>query len=449
MYNFFYDFLISGVKQLNTLREYINTQPLFDTHEHLFGYSNMDGQKDTMLYKEVMECYAYNAVCTAHGSPLHKTVREELSGPESLMDYFTHMRTEGNDDFIFDAWPFVTTTGYGEGIELAIRESFGLEWTRENSQAITEAMRNEIRERGAEAVYRRLLDKAGVIGIVNCAYWEPIMNRDFALSGDFPGMLTHTLDLGALYSLTDRSIIDLAEQRLNCSINSLKDIDDALETHTGKGFREGWLAAHKIGVAYSRPLDFEEINPAAAEKIFSRILKGEPAGDLKPLHDYFIHKAVERSSDLNMPVQIHTGLLAGSYTKVTQGDPEALIPLLRRYRNVRFDIFHSSWPHSEKLGAIALSFPNVWIDMCWAWTINPEQMERNLSEWLSCVPWNKIFGFGGDTSTPINTVGYALQARRGIANVLEEKVRKGRFSEETARRIAEGLLWKNASDFFA
>ncbi|MDC7234908.1 MAG: amidohydrolase family protein [Spirochaetales bacterium] len=433
---------------MQDLREYIMNQPLFDTHEHLFGYKQMDDMKDSMLYKEVMECYASNAVTTSYGSPLHEAVRDELSPEDSLMDYFGYMRTEGKDDFIFDAWPYVRTTGYGEGIEMGIRESFGMEWSKENKDRITAAMRQEISTSGAKGLYKRLLDKSNIIGIINCAYWVSLMNEPFANSGDFPEILKHTLDHGQLYSLGHKSTVEQYERDLQISITKLEDLDRALNEHTEKGFKEGWLAAHKIGAAYARPLNVGAYEPEKASRIFDKIMAGEAVDDLKPLSDYFIHRTVQRSSDLNMPIQIHTGLLAGSYTKVTQGNPEALIPLLRKYRNARFDLFHSSWPHTETLSAIALSFPNVWIDMCWAWTINPEQMERNLSEWLSCVPYNKIFGFGGDTSTPVNTAGYAVQARRGIANVLEEKVRKGRMSASTAEDVADALLWRNAKDFF-
>jgi hypothetical protein len=53
-------------------------------------------------------------------------------------------------------------------------------------------------------------------------------------------------------------------------------------------------------------------------------------------------------------------------------------PVLERYREVRFDLFHAGWPYSELLGAIGKAFPNVYLNMCWAWGMNPAQMERIL-----------------------------------------------------------------------
>lgn len=433
---------------MDSLKDHIFNAPLFDTHEHLFGFKNMDDQKDSMLYKEVSECYANNAVVTSHGTPMHPYINDQLKDPGSIMDYFSFMRTEGMDSYFFENWDKLRYTGYGEGIELGIKEVFGLDFTYENRDLITENMRKMISTEGAKAVYERLLDSAKIIGIINCAYWQPLMNEEFYEAGDFPERLRHTLDHGAAYNLASKEQIEFYESLLDTSLDSLADFDRALDAHTEKVFRSGKVAAHKIGIAYTRALDFKDLDVNEAERLFQQLKAGKVVEDRSALQDYLVHKTCERSSELNMPIQVHTGLLAGNYTNVVQGDPAKMIPLLQRYRNARFDLFHASWPHSETLGAIGLAFPNVWIDMCWAWTINPIAMERHLSEWLACVPFNKIFAFGGDTSTPINTVGYALQARRGVYNTLKELVERGRFSVSTARQIADHILWKNAKEFF-
>ena len=125
------------------------------------------------------------------------------------------------------------------------------------------------------------------------------------------------------------------------------------------------------------------------------------------------------------------------------------MPVFQRYRKVRFDVFHAAWPYSELLGTIGKSFPNVWVDMCWAWAMNPAQMERVLEEWLAAVPHNKIFAFGADTGTPFCTLGYAIQARAGIANVLERKVQTGEYDLKTARQVARRIMHGNAREFYS
>ena len=60
----------------------------------------------------------------------------------------------------------------------------------------------------------------------------------------------------------------------------------------------------------------------------------------------------------------------------------------------------------------------------------------------------KIFAFGADTGYPWTTVGYAIQARIGIARVLENKVQKGALSEAAAKEIASAIMLKNGEDFY-
>ena len=434
---------------MSEIRDFIFNEPVFDTHEHLFGYENMDSQKETMLFKEVMESYATCLVNTSHGVPMHPEVNKQLGKPDGMYDVFGFMRNEGLDEYLFDKWKYVRTTGYGEAIELGIKESFGIDFTYENRHKITETFREEIQKHGARGLYKRLLDKAGVIGIINCAYWVPIESEEFYGPDNFPANLRHTVDPTLIYDMRSKDIIvDFYEPILKRSIHTLKEFDDALNEQVAACFNSGKVVAHKVGAAYQRLLDIQDSNISAAEKIFDQIMQGKQVDNIKPLSDYFLHRTIQRSADHQKPVQVHTGLLAGNYTKVTQGDPEHMIETLLTYRNVQFDIFHSSWPHTGTLGAIAKSFPNVWINMCWAWAISPEGMERCLSEWLGEVPYNKIFAFGGDTSTPINTVGYAIQMRRGLANVLESKIQRGIYDLETAKDIATALLWRNAYELY-
>jgi len=81
-------------------------------------------------------------------------------------------------------------------------------------------------------------------------------------------------------------------------------------------------------------------------------------------------------------------------------------------------------------------------------TTGGRSTERTLCEWLDGVPFNKIFAFGADTVLPWCDVGYSTQARRGIARVLEKKVRKGFFSESTAEEVASAIMLKNGEQFY-
>jgi len=80
--------------------------------------------------------------------------------------------------------------------------------------------------------------------------------------------------------------------------------------------------------------------------------------------------------------------------------------------------------------------------------MNQTESERALSEWLDGVPFNKIFGYGADTGFPWCNIGYSIQAKQGIARVLEDKIAKGFCSLATAREIADQIMLKNGEEFW-
>jgi predicted TIM-barrel fold metal-dependent hydrolase len=215
-------------------------------------------------------------------------------------------------------------------------------------------------------------------------------------------------------------------------------------------------------MAYLRDLSVGDPTRHEAEAAFNRIRSRKAfhdgvqqneapvnAREARALGDYMFHRLMERASDDDIPVQVHTGYLAGNWGSLAGSAAMRLLPVFEKYRRVRFDVFHASWPWDPELGAVAKNYPNVHPDMCWAWAMNPAAMERALSEWLDAVPFNKIFGFGADTGLPFCDVGYAVQARIGIASVLERKIESGCFSRSTAEEIASAIMLGNGEEFFA
>ena len=207
------------------------------------------------------------------------------------------------------------------------------------------------------------------------------------------------------------------------------------------------MAAIKIGQAYGRDLCFAEVEHAHAAALFDAAMRGDTTV-VRPLGDYLFHRLLERARMFNLPVQIHTGYLAGTGQDIRQGDPRPLVPVFQTYRDIRFDIFHAGWPWTSFLGAVGKEFPNVWLDLCWMWAMNPIQAERTLDEWLSAVPSNKLFAFGADIQSPFAEMGYALQARQGIAHVLERKRSRGEYDVPTAQFVARRIMHANATHFF-
>ena len=414
---------------MSEIRDFVMAEPLCDNHEHQNGFAALDGRKDKLSYREFVG-YAGADVATAGGVGGMPEPHDKLSVEK-----------------YFDLWASVRTTGYGQASELACKAILDLDYTAENAERIGEALANFAAGKKARAIYKSLLAKAGIRWALNDCCWDSPTKLHFFDGSDHPDCYVQMLRYDDVMMVSDRGRVEQFERVFGRAIQRLSDLDAALDDYAEKARSAGKLGGMKSALPYSRRVDFEHSSFADAERAFEAMMQGRQV-ELRPLHDYLFHRFVQRAREFNLPVQLHTGYLAGNWGNPGQGNPELLVPIFRRYRGVRFDLFHAGWPYSEVAGAIGKAFPNVYLDMCWAWTMNPVQMERILSEWLAAVPHNKIFGFGGDTGSPFPMVGYALQARRGIANVLERKVESGEYDLPTAKRVARRIMHENAQEVY-
>jgi hypothetical protein len=305
-----------------------------------------------------------------------------------------------------------------------------------------------VRGKSSRQIYEDLYEAANVRWVINNDQRKCPTGVEVFTNENHPDFFRQTLRYDEILILGGRSNVLEFEAALGCAVQRLSDLDAALDAYTDRALQSGRLAAMKVAVPYWRRMCFDNSSYAEAERVFEAVMQ-ERTVELKPLHDYLFHRFVQRAREFDLPVQVHTGFLAGNWLDPTWGDPTPLVPVLQRYAKVRFDLFHAGWPHSEVLGAIGKSFPNVHLDMCWAWAMNPAQMERILAEWLAAVPHNKIFAFGGDIGSPFCTIGYAVQARKGIASVLEKALEAGTYDLATAQRVARRIMHENAREFFA
>lgn len=358
-------------------------------------------------------------------------------------------------------WPKMRVTGYGRAVTLTSRELFGLEYAPENFDAITEALQDSIRGRSAEEVYHYFVhEKAHNRWTIQDGKFR-CDTKDALKEGQFPDSYRFAFRFDALLDITDAQPIDTLECFLDRSIHTLEQLVSGVNEAIDRFRATGKLAALKIGMAYRRDLTVFDPTRAEAEAAFNRIRSRKAFWDGvqqntgaldaaagRALGDFLFHALVQRAADEDLPVQIHTGYLAGNWGSLAGTKALNLIPIFDKYRNVRFDLFHASWPWASELGAIAKNYPNVWADMCWAWAMNPTECARALSEWLDGVPFNKIFAYGADTGLPWCNVGYSLQAKIGIARVLEEKIEAGYMDEATAREVASAIMLENGEEFY-
>ncbi len=426
---------------MSDIRAYVLEHPLFCHHDHHEGYPVFEQQRDQLDYRALLG-YAVADLITAAGTPA-------LTDP--LVD----------EARLPDLWRRIRVTGYGRAVSLASEALFGLSYEPANWPAITEALRASFAGRSAAQVYHYYVhERAQNRWTIHDGCWT--LPEASALHPDrYPDSYRFTFRLDSLFAPVNAEPIQALEAFTGRNVYNLTSLVDALQAAITRFLEAGRLAALKVGMAYQRDLRVGFPTAHEAERALNRILMrkypwdgvGQEAGAVdaatsRALGDYMLHALLACASDQDLPVQIHTGYLAGNWGNLAGTRAMDLLPILERYRSVRFDLFHASWPWTSELGTIGKNYPNVWLDLCWMWAMNPTEAERALSEWLDGVPYNKIFGYGADTRWPWCNVGYSLQAKLGIARVLEAKIAAGYLSPTTAREVADAILLGNGEAFY-
>ncbi|MBN1675331.1 MAG: amidohydrolase family protein [Kiritimatiellae bacterium] len=424
----------------SAIREFVMQQPLFSHHDHHVTFADFDKNRETYGAAALLG-YAGADLTTAAGAR-----------PPSF---------ENEEQRLAALWPNIRTTGYGRAVTLGCQALFGLEFAPEHFAQIGKAVQAAIKGKTAEELFDYFVrEKANIKWVAQDGLFRP--ERPDALRTElYPDYYHFAFRSDALFGCTGMGAIHHLQRFSGIDVLNLDRLVDALNVAIDSFKSTGRLNAFKVGIAYQRDLVVLDPPRYEAERAFSRLRSTKTfrdglqqndgavnAAEGRPLGDYMLHRLLERAHDEDIPVQIHTGYLAGNWGSLAGTKASFLIPLFDKYREVRFDIFHASWPWASELGTIAKNYPNVYPDMCWMWTMNPAECERALGEWLDGVPFNKIFAFGADTGQPWCDVGYALQARIGIARVLEQKIEAGYFSEATARDVAAAIMLQNGESFY-
>jgi len=347
-------------------------------------------------------------------------------------------------------WERVRHTAYARTMLIAAKGLFGIDEINEHTYA---ALSRKIAEANTPGWYHTVLkDKARIeLSVVS-----DLVDDD--RPGYDPQLVVPVTRCLEFFRMTSRAKVREYERTHDIAIRGLDTLVAALKKHLADRIAAG-IAGIKMGQAYGRPLRFERVTRADAERVFNRVLEGSSGGDhypdthipwpdAKPLHDFLIHKLIGLAEHHGLPVQIHTGLHAGNGNYIVNSKPTDLANLFFEYPKCRFDIFHGAYPYCRELGTLAKNFPNVYVDMCWMHVISPSASCAMLHEWLDMVPESKILGFGGDHFAVEGVYANAEIAREHIACVLAERVEWGWITEAEAAAIATKILRTNAAELF-
>ncbi len=226
-------------------------------------------------------------------------------------------------------------------------------------------------------------------------------------------------------------------EKMGADIASPDDFVAAFRRFLARSQTEGAVGV-KMAVARHGEPDRQE-----AESAFAALRDGTvdelPAHN--PLRDYVFDRLIAAAGELGMVVAVHTGYW-GDFREL---HPLHMVPILRRHRDVRFDIYHLGYPWARETLMLAKEFANVWVNLCWANVISPRCAEQALSEALDLLPVNKVLAFGGDYGVAVEKVyGQLVMARENAARALAGHIQDGRLTETQAVEVAQAWFHDNA-----
>jgi Tat protein secretion system quality control protein TatD with DNase activity len=348
-------------------------------------------------------------------------------------------------------WPAIEYTAYARVTKLVLKNVYGeSELTRAALDRVAEKMASN-----DEASYIQTIDEAGIQAmIVDVIGWLPQGLESF-LDGrkTFPDQWKLMISLPGFHPTgVNRQALQWVGGLINRQITSLKEYLEAVYIVFQRLIEKG-VVGMKDQSAYERVLSYDLVPTSEAEKQFNHLMS-DPRYSLgwpesKPLNDFLFHEFMRFARELNLPVQLHTGHMAGIYNRVDKTNAAYLASVFELHREVRFDLFHGNWPYMGDLLFLGKNYPNVALDLCWLHIIDPAYAIELLERAVATLPHTKIHGFGGDYGDePEFSVAHLHIARQNIAAALTHLVEGRWLEEEQAVDIAKGWLFNNPNRFF-
>ena len=404
---------------------HIQATRMVDSHEHLRGEAEYVEQGPDIL-QSLFENYVPADLVVAGASQSAVDALLDGSNPD------LRARLAG----VEQAWAAVRHTGYGEAVRLIAKLVYGMDEL--TPDAIEQAQAKHARLRQPGERLRLLRD---------VAYLDHVQIDDFVRPclPDASGPDFFFYDISWVKFAKGAPDVDELAQETGISVTDLATLLAVMR----KVFELNATAAIAVKSqhAYDRTLKWRERDDADAAQALANYLRDPEAAseaDRLCLGDWCLARGVELSIEYDLPFKIHTRYYAGHSRMPVERIPAGhLAPLLARYPQARFVLMHIAYPYSDELVALAKHYPNVYTDLCWAWSVDPFSSSLFVRRYIHAVPANKLFVFGGDTSWATASVAYAHQARRWLTRTLQAEVEEGLMSEAEAITLATRLMREN------
>jgi len=418
------------------IRRRIDEIPVIDTHEHTAGPDHCTKIDEPIAF--LIQGYVQSDISSAGGEGLI----EKLTDPS--------IPTRKKWPAFRKLWARTRHTGYAHVTGWILRNEFGIE---KMSLRALESMRDKLPDLRDPKAYDRYLEKHNIkCRLVDLVMFPELRRAILTGQHKLPPRDRFMISLPELHSIRSYEDVGRIVWQSGRTVTSLDEYVAVLAEQIDR-YRKLGAVGMKDQSAYGRGIAYENPSRAQAERLFNRIVQDPRASlgwpEAKPLDDWLFHELMRIARDRDMPVQIHTGHMAGLRNDIAKTRAVLLTKVLELHRQVRFDLFHGNWPYAGEWLYLGKNYPNVSLDCCWLHIIDPRYARRVLADSLVTVPHCKIHGFGGDyRDSLMHSAGHLAIARDNIAAALAEMVDSGWLGLDEAMQVAADWLFNNPNEFF-
>lgn len=338
-------------------------------------------------------------------------------------------------------WEQVQHTSYAEVHWRTLRQHYGA--TDLGSDEIEEVSARVAADYAAPGLFRRVfVERCGIDVVLTQGMHQQERDPRFA-------WVARPLDQ---FNLAPDGSFEQVARAAGVEVGAAADLVPAMDAILRHFHAQGAVGFKMVALPW-RETEPEEIAaawqaaraPGAASELYWQQPEAWTA-----LLSLYVSRMATLAAELDIPVAVHTGAIWTNWLDFRAFEPTALIPLLMRYRDTRFDLYHAGIPYVTPLSMMGKAFPNAWLDMTWAHIISRELALQALAEWLDLVPVNKVLGFGGDFQNPAValTYGHLEIARENLAQVLAWRVQHKGMTLTQAEAILHAWLADNPRELY-
>ena len=358
----------------------------------------MTSNPDPSLYQEIYQRMAGHAVVNTHSHHLPEAEFAAYNLDSLLRNSYVNWCGVSFDSTPESRTHFLERVRYHAyfvWLQKSLQElyAFSEPLSAANWESISAQIQQAHQEPGRQM--RLLSGQCAYRKIVQDAYWDP------GSDNGYPALFTPSFRINAFHFGYGPWTVDQdgSSPYTLYPHPFITDLDEYLDWVRQKirSKKAQGCVALKLPIAYDRGLDFAEVPYNQAQAAFGRLaaaflkaphkpqpaeqsnsdssiisnvpvqpsaelapVPGVTAADIKAFQDFLFFQICRNAAELDLPVQIHTGMGQGRRTNALW-----LQEVIQKNPQTRFVLLHGSYPWVEDIPALVRLYPNVFADLCW------------------------------------------------------------------------------------